>query len=228
MSGDSSVMFFDLWMTLIYSLPRDPILDLQQILGYEVGKSEGGNGSTPVQLNPLFAQACLTTDISDEAAFLACLGAKFGIELTEEMRGQAAHLWAAERDGVRFYPETIEVLAELKRQGKRLGLISNLWPFPAHHIFETLGLGAYFEHRIYSFAEGAAKPDGKIFRSAMDCFGVTAGQCVMVGDSPSSDVGGAFSVGMPAILINRSGKPVVCPNSGREIVSLRQLLPAAT
>jgi len=220
MSKTAEVVLFDLWMTLIYSLPRDPILDLQVLLGL--------SGSV---LDPKIAAACLTTDIGDEKAFLRDLaakqGLKFGPAKWRKIGAGFAALTAAERDGVRLYPDTLQVLTELKRRGKRLGLISNLWPFPVDHIFKKLGLGAHFEHLVYSFAEGVAKPDRRIFQSAMERFAVAADRCLMVGDSLSSDIGGASGVLMPAVLINRTGKEIVLPTSTvslRQVTSLSELL----
>jgi HAD superfamily hydrolase (TIGR01549 family) len=215
--SEKAVILFDLWMTLIYSLPRDPILDLQHIVQH---KGESGAD----KLDPAFAATCLTTDIGDEKAFLAHLAGKHTVLLTGEAQAQFAQLLADERAGVKFYPETLEVLAELKGRGKRLGIVSNLWPFPVQHIFEKLGLGAYFEHMIYSCAEGAAKPSPKIFQAALSRFGVSACDCQMVGDSLTSDIQGALAAGIAPVLINRSGTQMQLPEGVRAIDSLRLLL----
>lgn len=104
----------------------------------------------------------------------------------------------------------------------RLGAISNLWPYPVEHIFETLALGI-FEHLIYSY--DFHKPDPRIFAHAVQRFGVEPQHCLMVGDSLASDIRGALSAGMSAALINRSGRPAInLPAGVLEITSLNQLL----
>ncbi|MBS1991919.1 MAG: HAD family hydrolase [Cyanobacteria bacterium SZAS LIN-3] len=211
MCGPASVVLLDLWMTLVYSLPRDPILDLRLLLAPEAEPSA-------------FARTCLTTNIRAEDAFLAHVAREHSVTATAEVAAAFAALTASERNGVQLYPDTVAVLTELKKRGKRLGLVSNLWPFPVDHIFNNLGLGAHFEHLVYSFAEGVAKPDKGIFQSAMKRFAVSADHCVMVGDSLKSDVEGAIAAGMSAILINRSGQKFALPAPSREVTNLTELL----
>jgi putative hydrolase of the HAD superfamily len=129
-----------------------------------------------------------------------------------------------------FYEDTLPALEALKAQGYRLGLVSNLWPFPVRVLFEELGLGAYFEHMIYSYEVGHAKPEPEIFEKALELFGVQPEEVLMVGDNPVNDVQGAMAVGMQAALIDRSGEEnVVVPGALvlRSLLDLCQLDPAS-
>ncbi len=123
-----------------------------------------------------------------------------------------------------MFADTHPALTALKNSGSRLGLVSNLWPFPVNAIFARHKLEAYFEHRIYSFDSGARKPDGKIFLEACSRFNVDPSRCLMIGDSLSSDIAGALSIGMPAVLLVRSGEvPAGLPEGTRVIRSLLEL-----
>jgi len=207
-------VLFDLWMTLVFGLSTDPILTLQRNL----------TGDHDAALDPRFLHACLTTNIGRPGRFLDRIGRTSGYTVTPETRESFRALIKAERSAVTLYPETLAVLSELKRRGYRLGVISNLWPFPVKHIFERMGLGAHFEHLIYSFAEGHRKPSAEIFASASRSFGVAPANCLMVGDSIESDIKGALAYGMNAALVNRTGKALVPPADSFSITSLSGLI----
>jgi len=212
------VYLFDLWMTLVYGLTTDPILTLQEQLGFGVREAR------ITTLNDDFLNTCLTTNIADEHEFLRQIGRRFGIRLNKKHYRLFRELIALERQKVTLYPETLSVLTELKARGARIGLISNLWPFPVRRVFDEIGLGVHFEHLIYSFEVGSRKPEGHIFQNACQRFGVTPAECVMVGDSLSSDVTGAINAGMSAVFVNRSDKRFAVPAGVREIGSLTALL----
>lgn len=218
MAVKTSVILFDLWMTLVCSLLKDPVLSLQEFFGYLGQQGDG-------KLDPDFLTTCLTTDSAVESEFLALVAQAHGLSIPAEIGSQFTALLQSERGNFWKYPEAEEVLAALKARGKRLGLVSNLWPFPVPHIFETNGLGQYFEHLGFSFRVGARKPDAKFYLAVCDMFGVQPSECTMVGDSMTNDVYGALAVGMQAVLINRSGTPATgLPENAREITSLSELL----
>ncbi len=213
-----AVYLFDLWLTLVFGLTTDPILTLQEQLGLGV---RVGHVTT---MNDGFLNTCLTTNIPDEREFLRNIARRHGIKVNRKHHRQFRELTALEQQKVTLYPETLAVLTELKARGARIGLISNLWPFPVQRVFDEMGLAVHFEHRLYSFEVGSRKPDGRIFLEACRRFGVTPADCLMVGDSLSSDIAGALSVGMPAAFVNRSGKTVSSPPGVKQIVSLNDLL----
>lgn len=212
------VYLFDLWMTLVYGLTTDPILTLQEQLGLDVRPGHA------TKLNDDFLNTCLTTDIRDERKFLRKIARIHGIKVNRKHHRRFRELTTLEQQKVTLYPETIAVLTELKARGARIGLISNLWPFPVRRVFDEMGLAVHFEHLLYSFEVGSRKPDGHIFLEACRRFGVTPADCLMVGDSLSSDIAGAVGVGMPAAFVNRSGKSVATPPGVKQIESLSELL----
>lgn len=191
------VVLFDLWMTLVFGLSVDPILTLQETLKHR---------KPGEPLDSAFLTKCLTTNIADPSRFLREVAATFNLKMPRGSVGAFRKLIVDERKAATAYDDAEEVLKQLRLQGYRLGIISNLWPFPVRRIFKDMGLGAHFEHLVYSYEVGARKPTTKIFDHAAQLFGVEASDCVMVGDSMSSDIEGALAAGMDAILIDRSGK----------------------
>ncbi len=100
----------------------------------------------------------------------------------------------------------VPVLAELRRRGYRLGLLSNVAAPSAvcRGELQRLGLLEFFECCTFSSELRLRKPHPAVFKAALDgmCDGqaLDPGQVVYVGDSPRWDVGGAKAAGMRAVL----------------------------
>jgi putative hydrolase of the HAD superfamily len=99
-----------------------------------------------------------------------------------------------------IYDDVEPVLGKLRAHGLRLGLVSNgardLRAFVRHHSLDV-------DVAIASRYHGKVKPDPTIFRKALDRLGVEPEEAAMVGDHVEDDVGGARSLGMRAVLIDR-------------------------
>lgn len=102
----------------------------------------------------------------------------------------------------RVYPGTLEILAVLKKQGKRIGIISN-WDSRLFGICKELGLEERVDFILASAVFGASKPNSKIFLEALKLSGVKPEEAVHIGDSFEDDVKGALSAGIRGILIER-------------------------
>jgi HAD superfamily hydrolase (TIGR01662 family) len=102
-----------------------------------------------------------------------------------------------------LYEDVRPVLAELRRYGLRLGLLSNtgrdLDAFVRHH-------GLDVDAAIGSRAHGKTKPDPSIFRALLGRLDVDPERSAMVGDSLLDDVEGARALGMRAFLLDRDGR----------------------
>jgi putative hydrolase of the HAD superfamily len=101
-----------------------------------------------------------------------------------------------------IFDDVAPVLAELRRHGLKLGLVSNtgrdVHEFLTHH---KLGVDAALSSRVH----GKVKPHPTIFQAVLDSLGVEAERAAMVGDSPEDDLEGARGLGMRAFLVDREG-----------------------
>lgn len=119
------------------------------------------------------------------------------------------------------------VLAELRRRGYRLGVISNFDTrlFP---LLDALGLRGYFETVHLSSLSGAAKPSPTIFALALAGHALAAGEACHVGDHPREDLQGALNAGMRAILLDPTGQfshnPATRQPGGVRVGSLAEIL----
>lgn len=109
---------------------------------------------------------------------------------------------AAELASAICYPEVIGVLRRLRKQGLRLGMISNLGTAYKQPVF-NLGLDQYLETMIFSCDIGLIKPDPLIFQSMIKSLGLKPWEILMTGDLFPKDVQAPRNVGMQAVHLDR-------------------------
>jgi putative hydrolase of the HAD superfamily len=102
------------------------------------------------------------------------------------------------------YPESEEVMEELVEMGLPLYVVSN-WDVALEGVLEDLGWSRYFSDIVASAKVGSEKPAGGIFEEALRVAGVSPDRVVHVGNDPVSDVRGASSCAIAAVLIDREG-----------------------
>jgi len=86
------------------------------------------------------------------------------------------------------------LLSDLSRR-YRMGIVSNFYGNLVT-VCHNAGIHRFFSVIIDSTRVGYAKPDPRIFRSALDELGMAPADAVFVGDSLTRDMGGARAVGM--------------------------------
>lgn len=118
-----------------------------------------------------------------------------------------------------LFPESLEILAQLKGQGFELGIISN-FDSRFFQVSRGLGLNTFFDSVTISSLVGAAKPAQKIFCHALDEHMLVPQEALHVGDHPIEDLEGARQAGLHALLIDRSKNSLPHPST---ISSLTQL-----
>ena len=103
-------------------------------------------------------------------------------------------------------PKTVdgaeELLATLKSQGLRVGLISNTGRTPGsvlRAILDELRLAPSIDVMVFSNEHGECKPQTSIFEELRRGLGVAYEEMMFVGDNPYVDVHGAQRVGMKGV-----------------------------
>jgi HAD superfamily hydrolase (TIGR01549 family) len=124
------------------------------------------------------------------------------LERAHEIAVEIERAWEVS-ENFDLYEDVVPVLEELRRQGLKIGLVSNgardIDEFVAHH---DLPIDA----AVGSRSHGKVKPDPSIFRAVLERLDVAADEAVMVGDTPEDDIEGARAVGIRAILIDRDSR----------------------
>jgi putative hydrolase of the HAD superfamily len=129
--------------------------------------------------------------------------------------------------GWSLFPETIDVLTELKKRGLKLGVISN-FDDRAYSVMRSLNILQFFDSVTLSSEAGYCKPDREIFEAAVRSLGVPAFEVLLVGDSLHDDVEAAMRAGLSAVLLDRRNRHESANHVPR-ISSLKEVLdfPAA-
>lgn len=107
--------------------------------------------------------------------------------------------------GIEPYTDAPAILADLRLQGYKVGLITNsfqpMWVRDAE--LRSLGLLDYFDARITSGDTGFMKPHPAIYWRMLGLLNTTPERAVFVGDHPSYDIKGANLTGLTSVLIQR-------------------------
>jgi HAD superfamily hydrolase (TIGR01662 family) len=123
-------------------------------------------------------------------------------EAVRRLAEEITRAWEV-HDNFELYEDVHPVLAELRRHGLKLALVSNtarnLEEFVSHHALDV-------DATISSGAHGRVKPHRSIFEAVLARLEVEPPAAAMVGDSPADDIEGARALGMQAFLVDRDGR----------------------
>lgn len=110
----------------------------------------------------------------------------------------ARRISAKEACFTHLHDEILPMLAGLRARGMRIGLISNCYSEEAAVIRKS-ALAPYFDAMFLSWEQGVMKPDREIFRRCTEALGVSAAECLYVGDGGSHELETARMLGMQAV-----------------------------
>lgn len=100
------------------------------------------------------------------------------------------------------YDDAVPTLTELKRRGVKVALVSNVG-VDVRVVLDRAGMADLLDAVVLSYEAGSVKPHAPIFQLALDAVGVSAGNALMVGDSPHDDAGAAL-IGIRTLLLPRT------------------------
>lgn len=228
MNRQKRVVFLDLWKTLVTSHCAEPVWSLQKALGHKLWTPTEG-GPEVFEPDDEFLRFCLTTPILDPDEFVREAAKRFGCSVSARTLMEFEKILKGESGCVARFEDVNETLEGLRDRGYTLGVISNLWPFPAERIFDINGLGKYFprENRVYSYEVKHRKPEREIYLAACRQLDVAPEHALMIGDNLEADVVGPKLVGMDSALIDRPGvfTPNALPEGALHLRSLPEILP---
>jgi putative hydrolase of the HAD superfamily len=102
-------------------------------------------------------------------------------------------------------PGALETLAELRRRGHRLALIS-VCSQDVPEVWEETPLAGVLDETVFSCEVGVSKPDPRIYELACERLGVEPAECLFVGDGANDELPGAERVGMTALQLRPPGE----------------------
>ena len=204
-------VFLDLYNTIVYFVP--PRDERQSLACREFGLAvapaalwkayvtaedfwteENGRSAlarrSPEELEAFYARY--------EQVLLRAAGVEVNLDLARRIYGRYSQM---PRE-LRLFDDVLPTIAEIKRRGLRLGLISNTDRDVAP-LCADLGVADHFDFILSSCTVGYEKPDPRIFQLALAKAEVGAAEAIHVGDQYKSDVIGARAAGIRPLLLDR-------------------------
>ncbi|MDP2228413.1 MAG: HAD family hydrolase [Moraxellaceae bacterium] len=125
-----------------------------------------------------------------------------------------------ERNRVEYFAGVLETLEALAAEFE-LHALSN-----GNADIRRVGLGHLFRHHFSAISVGAAKPDPRMYRAALEAAGVAPHEALHVGDHPEQDIAAAAALGMRTVWVNFTDQvwPAL-PRPDGEISEFAELLP---
>ncbi len=139
--------------------------------------------------------------LGDVRQTMQVLAGRLGAQLSDGQLDRAARVRREMQESMfTFRPEALPVLGQLRRQGFKIGLLSDCttelpdaWP--------RLPVAGLVDAPVFSCLERTRKPDPRLFRKVAAELQVAPGQCLYVGDGGGQELTGATAIGMRAVLL---------------------------
>ena len=124
---------------------------------------------------------------------------QLGVYSEDKVKLAAEHRKQALTDTFTAIPEeTVNLLRDLRKAGKKTGLITNTFSDERDFIRES-ELYPLFDAALISYEQGICKPAPELFRRMTELLGVEPGECLYVGDGGSRELFAAREAGMKAV-----------------------------
>ncbi|MBI5066412.1 HAD family hydrolase [Candidatus Woesearchaeota archaeon] len=188
-------VIFDFWGTLVENGTYSPLRQTYEMFRIRV---PFGNFVTS------FEQLVMTKSYKDKTEAFTKALELFQRTPRDNQMDLLIGIWNKNVLLAKLYPETIEVLEELKKKKIKLAVVSNMPSFAGKEILEKFGLEKYFNVIMLSYEEGILKNSPEFFNKTLEKLKVKKEEALMVGDSVPTDIKGAEAAGIKAVLVDRA------------------------
>ncbi len=208
-----TAVFLDLYQTLAYFHPTRESRQARILreFGFEVEESLLSRGylaadhyytlaAMEVPIHLLSPDERERVYLRYQQTLLEEIGLAGALPMLAQMRARYEQV---ERE-FRLFPDVIPAVQQLRDEGYRVGVITNITDDPTEQL-EAVGLKGMFAAITASCVVGCEKPDVRIFQAALAAIGAEPHEAVHVGDQFLADVEGAKAAGIKAVLLDRHG-----------------------
>ncbi len=167
---------------------------------------ENGSDYPEIQYEPLFARLLLEAEKTHPVT--APLPEKRSVEelAASPWTALMANVFRIEsRRRFRLFPGVLKTLIQLKKEGKRVFLLSNAQAVFTRPELEQTGLVPLFDDIYLSSDYGIMKPDPRFLTALMEKHGLKKENTLMTGDDFHADAGIALENGVHAAILNTHG-----------------------
>lgn len=106
-----------------------------------------------------------------------------------------------------LYEGVAEMLETLRKNGKKIYLLSNAQRIFTEYELYMLDIAKYFDGVLISSDYGVKKPDLRFFEILLKKYQLDPKECIMIGNDERSDIAGAAGVGMDSFYIHSNISP---------------------
>jgi len=189
---------FDFWGTLVENgIFPSPIKQAKYFLRID--------DMTFQEYVTIFEEALMLKNFDNLSDAFMNVGKAFDINPPEYIIEKLVGVWNKNRLLAKLFPETMDILNELKKDYK-LVLLSNTDCFSLQPLLEKFEMNNLFDEVFVSYETGMLKTNPAVFDKILEKLGMEKEDVVVVGDSIDSDIKGAENAGIRAILIDRKGR----------------------
>ena len=164
------------------------------------------------------------------AARRAILAQAFGrLDLSSEgeLVREVADAYSSEREArVAPFPGALEALAELRRRGHALGLLTNGGAALQRAKLERYDLARFFDAVRIEGEVGLGKPAAAAFAGALAALGATGEPAAMIGDDLEADIAGGSAAGLATVWVDHAGRGAPDPARPDRVVRALAEVPA--
>lgn len=160
-------------------------------------------------------------------AILAQAFERLALSPEGELVREVADAYSSEREArVAPFPGALEALAELRRRGHRLGLLTNGGARLQRAKIERYDLARFFDAVRIEGEVGCGKPEPEAFAGALGALGAAGEPAMMIGDDLDADVAGGRAAGLATVWVDHAGAgpPGRAPRPDRVVRALAELL----
>ncbi|MBD3304616.1 HAD-IA family hydrolase [Candidatus Woesearchaeota archaeon] len=211
----AKAVLFDFWGTLVENGTYSPLRQTYNILRVRMKFSDFVIKTEEV---------LMTKPYEDQKTAFTEVCKAFNIEPKPFIIDKLIGVWNKNKLLAKLYPETIDVLEDLKKKKYKLAIISNCPNNSVEPVIEKFGLGKYFDAVMLSWQTGHLKTDTELFEETLKKLKAKKEDTLMVGDSIPTDIEGAKKAGVNAILVDRKGKKE-WPEKIKDLTEVKNVLP---
>jgi putative hydrolase of the HAD superfamily len=145
----------------------------------------------------------LCGEVTDARQIVATLARELRPDISDETidRAVAVRIERFRETFQRIPSENVGLIHELRSRGVRTALVSNADAMEVEG-YALSSLAGQFDAEVFSCRVGMIKPEPEIYLHALDQIGLSASDCVFVGDGGSNELEGARAIGLRTVFVS--------------------------
>ena len=155
-------------------------------------KKETGTKCPEIELEKVFLRLFLEKEVEADMKLAIYAGQMFRVISTNY---------------VKLYDGVIDFLENLKKQQKKIYLLSNAQYIFTKYEMDYLDITKYFDGIVISSKEQCEKPDTAFYQIVLERYGLKKEESIMIGNDLITDIKGSYEAGLDSLYIHSNISP---------------------